>query len=479
MIEDVWGWRRAEDGTRLYRQVFEAVARKNGKSTFAAGVGNMLTIADGEPAAEVYSIAGNERQASLVFDEARRMIDQSPDLYRVTETLKKVIYCPQLRATFRPLPSKASTQHGLNPHGVIGDEVHEWANRDQYDVMTTAVGARRQPLELYITTAGSNPQTLCGDLWRYSERVRDGLHKDRGWLPVIFAADKDDDPGDPRTWAKANPNLGISIKADYLRERYQKALAEPAAMAAFKRLHLNIWVEDHAKWMPVAVWNDPANSAPFDEDELVGRKCWMGLDLAWKHDISALILVFPPAGADEAWRVVCRFFLPEQGIGARAKRDRVPYDVWAERGLLTLTPGDVTDFNVIEAEAARLWEKFKPEELGFDRFMAGATINNLMERGVKCVGVGQGFVSTALPMAELDRACHARQFRHGGHPILAWMAGNVVVQTDPAGNMKPDKKRSIHRIDGIPATLNAMALALAARAAPPSPYERRGLIILR
>lgn len=478
-FEDLYGWRRAEDGSRLYRECFDAEARKNGKTTRAAAVGNILAFGDAEPSAQVYSIAGNKAQASIVFSEAKSMAAQSPELSRDLEIYKHVIFCPRTRSSFQPLASKASTQHGLNPHGVIGDEVHEWVGREQYDVMHTAVGARRQPFEYLITTAGSDLTSLCWEQWDYALKVRDGIHPDRAFLPIIYAASPGDDPADPATWAKANPNLGRTIKLEYLRERYARALLTPGAMSAFRRLHLNIWTEAADKWMPLAVWNDPANSAPFDENELIGRACYAGLDLAWKHDISALVLVFPPIEGDPRWYVVCRFFLPGRGITERAKRDRVPYDVWAAQKLLTLTPGDVTDFDALESEVHAIWDKFRPRTLGFDRFMAGPTINRLTEAGVDCVGVGQGFVSTALPMAELDRAVHARQFRHGGNPVLAWMASNVVVQTDPAGNMKPDKKRSIQRIDGIPATLNAMALAMSAKAETASPYERRGLIILR
>lgn len=479
LIEDIWGWRRYEDGTRLYRAAFEAVGRKNAKTTVAAGIGLELAVADGEPGAEVYAAAASKEQAELCWREAWRMVGQSAELSRKCEPLAGSIYCPELMSFFKPLAAKAGTKHGLNPHGVIEDELHEWPDRELHDTLETAMGARRQPFRFSITTAGADMTSLCRQEWDYALKVRDGLHVDRSFLPVIFAADEKDDPADPATWRKANPNLGVTIKEAYLREKYEKALAQPGALNAFKRLHLNIWTEAHDKWMPPRVWNQASNAEAFDENDLIGRPCWAGLDLAWKHDVSALPVVFPPVAADPCWRVVCRFFLPEIGITERAKRDRVPYDQWAREGLLTLTPGDVTDFDVIEAEARALHAKFKFTALGFDRFMAGATINHLTESGIECVGVGQGFVSTALPMAELDRAAHAGQFRHGGNPILAWMACNVVAQTDPAGNMKPDKKRSIQRIDGIPATLNAMALALAAKADQRSPYENRGLIVLR
>ncbi len=479
LVEDIWGWRRESDGTRLYREVFEAIPRKNGKSTIASAIGLALTVGDGEPGAEVYSIAGSKAQASMVFAEARRMVHQSAELSRDCDNLVSMIYCAKLDSRFQPLGSKPSTQHGYNVHGRIGDGLHAWTSREQYDVMTTAEGTRRQPLGFDITTAGDNPQSLCGELWDHALKVRDGIHLDPSFLPVIFAADKDDDPSDPATWAKANPNLGVSIKLDYLERKFRKAESQPSFMSAFKRLHLNIWVESHDKWMPIAVWNDPANAASFNEADLIGRPCWMGLDLAWKHDITALMVVFPPIEADPRWYIVSRFFLPEQNIIQRSKRDRVPYDVWAEKGLLTLTPGDITDFDIVEEHIRALWDKFKPRAMGFDRVFAGPTVNSLTNDGYDCVAVGQGFMSTALPMAELDRAVNGRILRHGGNPILAWMASNLVVETDKSGNLRPDKKRSIQRIDGIPATLNAMALALAAKAEPASPYERRGLLILR
>lgn len=478
-FEDFYGWRRYEDGLRLYRECFDAEGRKNGKTTRAAAVGLALTIADNEPRGQVYAVAGNEAQASIVHNEAKAMIGQSPELYKCTEILAKAIYCPSQASIFKPLPSKASTQHGLNPHGVIGDEVHEWTGRDQYDVMHTAVGARRQPFEYYITTAGDDLTSLCWTMWDYARKVRDGIHNDRAFLPIIFEADPKDDPGDPATWAKANPNLGVSIKLDYLREKYERALLIPTEMAAFKRLHLNLWVSSSAKWMPVEIWNKDENKAPFDEDSLVGRECYFGLDLAWKQDITALIILFPPAAGDPAWRVICRFFVPDHEIVQRAKRDNVPYDVWAQQKLLTLTDGNVTDFDAVENAIFELGKKFSPKALGFDRLFAGQVINNLTARGMNCVEVGQGFMSTAMPMAEVERAAESGRFRHGGHPILGWMATNVVADIDKSGNKRPNKLKSHQRIDGIPATLNAMALALAGNGAAPNPYADKGILILR
>lgn len=459
--------------------MFEAVPRKNGKSTNAAGIGCALTIAENEPGGEVYSIAGNEAQASLVHTEGKKMVRQSPELIREAEVLKKSILCHQTGTVWVPLPNNPENLHGLNPHAIIGDEVHAWKSREQYDVMSTAIGSRRQPLEFYITTAGTDLTSLCWEMWDYARKVRDGIHIDPSFLSVLFEAGEEDDPGDPATWAKCNPNLGVSLKLDYLQRAWIKAQTRPAALSAFKRLHLNVWTEAADRWMPISIWNDGANSKPFTEDDMIGRDCYLGLDLAWKNDITALVAVFPPCGADPCWRVICRFFLPSEGLAARAKRDHVPYDVWARDGYLTLTEGNVTDFGVVEEEARALFKKFKAKKLGFDRLFAGATVNNLTGDGFECVECGQGFMTTALPMAELDRSVHAHLFRHGGNPIYSWMASNVAVSKDPAGNMKPNKAKSTGRIDGIPATLNAMALALADRPQKPHPAKHRGLIILR
>lgn len=456
-IEDLWGWRR-EDGSRLYRRYLLAVGRKNGKTTMAAGIGLALQIADGEPGAEVYSIAGNAEQAQIVFNDASTMAQTSPTLSTAVEALKESLYCPQLRSVFRPLAGKGRTQHGLNPHGVIGDEVHTWRGREQYEAMRTATGARRQPLSVYITTAGDDVTSVCWELWDYALKVEAGVIDDGEFLSSIYAADSDDDWTDEGVWRKANPNLGVSIKTDYLRAYCAEAQRLPSEENSFRRLHLNQWTEQAERWLPMAAWNDPANARPFDEAELIGRRCALGLDLAWTGDMSALALVFPPAGPDPAWRWVMRYFLPEEGLKARAKSDFVPYDAWARSGHLQATAGNVMDFDAYEAAARDLIAKFNPEKVGFDRMFAGEVIQHLMSDGVECVGVGQGFVSMALPCRELERAVMSRRMRHGGHPILKWNASNVVVRRDESGNMRPDKTKSRNKIDGVTAGLTAMAL---------------------
>ena len=477
IAEDLWGWRRA-NGSRLYRQAFVAVPRKNGKTTYAGGVALALTLADGEPGAQVYSIAGNKDQARIVFDEACNMVAQSPALSDKCEALRKWIYCPELGSFFAPLAARASNQHGKNPHGVIGDEVHAWKDREQFDVMRTALGARRQPLEFYITTAGHNRETLAWQLWKKALDVRAGISRDPYFLPVIFAADPSDDWQDPAIWAKANPGLGAQVSLDYIRAQCAAAKEDASHENPFKQLHLNLWTEQAIRWLSMEAWNSPENEKPFAEDDLIGRPCFMGLDLAWTRDLNAIALVFPPHGPDPAWRVIIRFFVPEDGLRLRAQRDFVPYDQWVAQGFMLATPGNVADFRAVLEEADALARKFKPNAIAFDPYMAGTVINELSERGLQCVGVRQGYLSMALPCAELERAVMSRTFRHGANPVLTWNASNVVVTRDERGNMKPDHRKSNERIDGLQAVLTAMALACDKAAAPRSVYEREGRRLL-
>lgn len=460
-IEDLWGWRRESDGTRLYRRTFQALPRKNGKTTTCSAIALMLTAADGEKGAEVYSIAGNKEQAHIVFDEATKMVRQSHALSNAFEPLKSSLFCSELGAVFRPLASKGSTQHGLNPHGVIGDEVHTWKGREQYEAMTSAQGTRRQPLEVYITTAGDNQNTICWELWRYALQLMEGVFDDPEFLPLIYAAHPDDDWTSPATWAKANPNLGVSVRLDYLKSKCIEAQRNPALENTFKRLYLNLWTEQAERWITAESWRHADNAASFSEDELIGRPCVMGVDLAQTRDMSSNILLFPPAGADKSWRVVCRYYMPGDGIAERVKKEFTPFDVWAREGFLTLTEGNVMDYRVYEAELRQLHAKFSPSEVAFDRMFAGEIINNLMDDGVSVVAVGQGAISLATPCLEFERAVLAGRFRHGGHPILAWNAANVGVVRDENGHpLKPKRGGPNKPHDGISGILTAMARVL-------------------
>ncbi len=474
-VRQIFGWKRA-DGTRRYRIVYIEIARKNGKTTFCAAIAAFLTIRDGEPAAQVFSIAGNAEQARLVFDEATRMVLSNPELHKPTgdvEVFKTSLYVPETGSSFKPLTGKAATKHGLNPSGVIGDEVHVWTDREQYDVMQTAVGARKQPLQIYITTAGYDRNSICWELHDTAIKVRDGVLDLPSFLPVIFAADLEDDWTTPETWRKANPNMGISVSEEYLAEQCKAAQAVPAQENVFKRLHLNIWTDAASRWLRTEDWDagDRVKFTPAVLKKLEGATCYSGLDLARVSDLSALTHWFPPGNpvSDDCWVKLSRFWCPAEDITKRSKALRAPYDVWEREGFIESTPGNITDFAFIEQAILDDFAKYNIMGLGIDRTFAGELVNNLMAENVPLIQVGQGFLSMAAPTAELERIVVGHKVLHGGNPISRWCISNTVVRTDPAGNLKPDKERSLEKIDDVAASCNALAVYLAgeqSRSAP-------------
>ena len=478
LVRTIFGWKRA-DGTRRYRIVWVEVARKNGKTTLAAAIALYMTFADGEPAAQVYSIAGNGDQARIVFEEASRMVMMNPALHGdgAADVFKPSIFIMRTGSSFKPLSSSAKTKHGLNPHGVIGDEVHVWKDREQFDVMQTAVGARRQPLQIYITTAGYDRNSIAWELHDTAVKVRDGVLDLPWFLPVIFAADPEDDWTDPATWRKANPNMGISVSEKHLAEQCASAQATPAQENVFKRLHLNIWTDAASRWIKMEDWDRGATPEFTPEllDSLRGAPCWSGLDLARVSDLSVLTHWFPPGNPVSAdkWVKLSRFWCPADDITRRAKGFRAPYDVWAREGWIEPTPGNTTDFAFIQAAILEDFEKYQIMGLGIDRTFAGELVNNLMDEGVPLIQVGQGFLSMAAPTAELERLIVGHKVLHGGNPVARWCMSNAVVRSDPAGNIKPDKERSMEKIDDVAASCNALAIWLAGdqARAPDCPWD--------
>jgi phage terminase large subunit-like protein len=487
-IASLFGWKRA-DGSRLYRTAWWEIPRKNGKTEIAAGIGNLLLFGDAEQGAEVYSAAGDKDQAKIVFSRGQQMVAADPSLAKLAEVFKTSIYVPEIHGSWKPLSSNALTKHGLSPSGVIGDEVHAWQSADLYDVIHTGTAGRRQPLEVYITTAGIFGPSIAWELHDYATKVLEGVIDDPTWHIRIYAAEADDDWTDPATWRKANPNLGVSVKLDYIAAECEKAQESPARQNTFRRLHLNQWTEQLTRWLDIATWKQ--SGAPVNLDDLKGKRCWAGLDLAKVRDLSALVLVFPPEETpDGKWWIVPRFWLPEEDMERRYRKDRVPYPAWVAAGQIETTPGNTTDFEFIRAAIAGrpatetapavqgIAEIFDLQEVAYDRHFAGELVNGLIEDGITMVPFGQGFLSMAAPTQELERLALARALRHGDNPVLTWCASNVVVRADPAGNLKPDKEKSSEKIDGIVALIMAIGRAIHRIEDKPSIYERRGVITL-
>ena len=470
---NLFGWRRA-DGFRRFRTGYTEVARKNGKTTWAAGIGLYLMDADGEPGAEVYTAAVKRDQARIAHQEATRMVKSSPLLRKRIRVFKDNLHNEKTASKFEPLGRDADSTDGLNVQGAIVDEVHAHPNRDMWDVLETATGSRRQPLIVGITTAGFDRQSLCWELHEYSERVLEGSHGDDSWFGAIYAVEPEDDPFDESVWRKANPNLGISVKLDDMRRLASKAQEMPSALNAFLRLRLNRWTQSITRWMPIDAWE--RCGAHVDADGLRGRTCYGGLDLSSTTDISALVWVFPPEGTGDVFQVLCRFFIPEESMRERSRRDRVPYDSWVRQGLMTATPGNVIDYSYILAQIDEDAQRFDIAEIAFDRWGATRIVQDLEEGGLVVAGFGQGFASMSPPMKELEKLVLSGGIRHGGNPVLTWMAGNLVAREDPAGNIKPDKQKSTEKIDGMVSLIMGLDRAIRREGPGASVYEERGIL---
>lgn len=449
----LFGWLR-DDGTRRFRTAYQEVARKNGKTTIAAGVGLYLFDADEEPGAEIYTAATKRDQARIAHSEATRMVKASPFLRKRIRAYKDNLHIVGTASKFEPLGRDSDSMDGLNVHGAIVDEVHAHKNRDVWFLLDTATGSRRQPLMFGITTAGFDRQSLCYELHTYTEQVLKGVIEDDSFFGVIYTLDEGDDWEDERHWAKANPNLGVSKKWDDMRRKAARAKEMPSALNNFLRLELNIWTQSVTKWVPTDKWR--ACAGYVDADGLSGRICYGGLDLSSTTDISAFVLVFPPQSDDDAYQVLCRFWVPEEAMRLRSRRDKVPYEAWVRQGLITTTPGEVIEYDYVLQQIDEDAQRYDLAEIAFDRWGSTQISQTLENAGMTMVAFGQGFASMSAPMKELERMILAGELAHGGNPVLTWMADNLVARMDPAGNIKPDKERSTERVDGMVALIMAL-----------------------
>lgn len=473
IIRPLFGWKRA-DGTRKYRRAYIEIPRKNGKSTISAGIALALLMIDNEPGVEVYSAAADRQQAAIVFDAASTMVQESPALARFAEPYRREIRVPKLNGVYRVLSADAPTKHGLNAHGVIFDELHAQPNRELWDVLATSMGARRQPMLVMITTAGYDRESICWEMHDYARQVLAGAVDDPSFFSYIAAADDDDDWTDPAVWAKANPGLGETVKLDYLESECERAKNVPAYQNTFRRLHLNQWTSQESRWLDMMAWDKCSVDLP----ELANRPCFGGLDLASTTDIAAFVLCFPPLGDDDLYWLLPFFWVPEENMVERARRDRVPYDAWVRDGLVNATPGNVIDYSYIRATVNQLGQAYQIREIAFDRWGAELLRQQLEEDGFEMIQFGQGYASMSAPTKEMLRMVLAQGISHGGNPVLRWMADNVVVKQDPAGNVKPDKSKSREKIDGIVAAVMALDRATRNEADGPSVYEERGIRVL-
>ena len=444
-------------GKRQFRTAFVEIGKKNGKSELAAAVALYLLYADGEPSAEVYGAAADRQQASIVFDVANQMVQMTPALMKRSKIMgatKRIVNYANA-GFYQVLSAEVGTKHGLNVSGLVLDEVHAQPNRKLYDVLTKGSGdAREQPLYFLITTAGTDRESICYELHMKALDILEGRKIDHTFYPVIYGLKDDEDWHDEKNWYKANPSLGQTIQIERVRDMYRDALDNPAEENVFKQLRLNMWVSSLTRFIPEHIYN--LGNIPIDMDALTGRECYGGLDLSSTGDITAFVLMFPPRTEDEKYILLPFFWIPEETIPLRVRRASVPYDVWYQQGYLMATEGNVVHYGFIEKFIEGLGEKYHILEIAFDRWGAVQMTQNLEGMGFTVVPFGQGFKDMSPPTKEFYKLLMEGRIIHGGHPVMRWMAGNVVVDTDPAGNIKPTKAKSPEKIDGIVAAIMAL-----------------------
>lgn len=498
IIGSVFGWQRRDPDTgewlRRFRIAYIEIARKNGKSTMAAGVANYLAFFDGEQGAEVYCAATKRDQAKIVFLEARRQMvklrQKSERVRGRVSVLTNSLFSEPLNSKLEPLSADQDSMDGLNAHGDIVDELHAHKSRAIWDLLEESMAARRQPMHFAITTAGADRSdgSICWEQRNYAVQVLEGVISDDTYFAYIAAIDDDDDrrlreyfaerddeaaammlnsifrDGIP---AKANPNLGISVRIDYLRTKLERARATPGAVNSTRQKHFDVWTTGESRWFDVERWRPLGRRVP---PGILEWRCFGGLDLAGTTDLNCFGRLFVNAEPSDSqplryyWTPL--FFMPRDNVARRVREDRVPYDVWARDGWITLTDGNRRDdAAILEAIRRERRTITRLEQLGADPWQMNYIASTLQqEAGTRenpfVVEIPQGFANLAAASEELEAVIEAGLLAHDGNPVMTWMMSNVVADDDGAGHRKPSKKKSQERIDGVSALVNALARAI-------------------
>lgn len=479
LIRDIFGVVKP-DGNRQFRTAFVEIPKKNGKSELAAAVALYLLYADNEPSAEVYGAAADRQQASIVFDVANQMVQMTPALMKRSKIMgatKRIVNYSNA-GFYQVLSAEVGTKHGLNVSGLVFDELHAQPTPHLYNVLTKGSGdAREQPLFFLITTAGTDRNSICYAIHTKAKDILENRRVDASFYPVIYGIEDDDDWSEEENWKKANPSLGYTIPLDRVRDAYREASQNPAEENVFRQLRLCQWVTSTVRWIPEHIYEQ--GNRPIDLESLKGRDCYGGLDLSSSGDITAFVLMFPPRTETEPYYMLPFFWVPEDTIPLRVKRASVPYDVWVRQGDLMSTEGNVIHYGFIEKVIEQLGELYHIREIAFDRWGAVQMVQNLEGAGFTVVPIGQGYRDMSPPTKAFYELLMKGEIIHGGNPVMRWMAGNVVVETDPAGNIKPTKAKSAEKIDGIVAAIMALDRCIRNAGQQGSVYDdpERGLLV--
>lgn len=450
ILTTVFGW-VDDEGRRRFKTAYIEVPRKNAKSTLSSVVALYCLAADGEEGAEVYSAATTRDQARIVWQDAKQMAMKSKGLRSKfgVDTSAHSIFVAEKASVFKALSrDQGGNLDGLNVHCAIIDELHAHKTRDVFDVIETATGAREQPLLWLITTAGFNRAGICYEQRAYALKLLAGL-KDEEYFGIVYGTDEGDDWTQPETWAKANPNYGVSVKPEDIERKCRKAMEMAAAQNNFLTKHLNLWVNADTAWMDMRAW-DRCGDESLSIEDFEGAECFGGMDLASKLDISSRVLVFERDGIVHAFD---RHYLPEDVV---ENNNNSQYQGWEIDGYLTATPGNVTDYDVIEDDIQADAKRFTVAEFGYDPFQATQISSHLVTAGLPMVQVGQTVKNLSEPMKTLEALVISGKFKHDGNPVLTWMISNVVAHVDAKDNIYPRKEFPENKIDGVVALLIAI-----------------------
>ena len=462
IIGSIFGWRRA-DGYRRFRTAYIEQGKGNGKSPMVAGIGLMMLVADQEPRAEVYAFATKKDQAQILFRDAVAMVEQSPEL---ASALKMSggkghewnIADLQTASFFRPVSSE-DAQSGPRPHCAIGDEIHEHKSGLMVEMMRAGFKFRRQPLLLMITNSGTDRNSVCWEKHTYGCEVAAGTREDDEFFSYICALDEGDDPlKDETCWIKANPLLDISVTREFLRGQVREALGMPSKESSVRRLHFCQWVESENPVLSGPLWLGAGEA--YDDDLLVDRECYGGLDLSSTTDLTAFVLLFAPTETDPKWRQRSWFWLPADNLTDKAAKDKVPYEVWRAAGFLETTKGAAVNKMWVLAHLVRCASRYDVRSIGFDRWRIEDFKALMADEGVDLPlePFGQGFQSMSPALEEYERMLISGELRHDMNPVMTWNVASAIADTDPAGNRKLTKARSTGRIDGFVAALMAAGM---------------------
>lgn len=476
IVRDIFGWKRS-NGTRRYRTAYIEVPRKNGKSTLAAGLALYLLLCDDEQRPQVYSAAGDRGQARIVFDAARAMCRANERIMGEVRLLHNRIMAPKAGGWYEALSAEAYTKHGLSASGIIFDELHVQPNRDLWDVLTTSVGARRQPLTIAITTAGHDRSSICWEMHQRAKAAIANPENDPHFYGVIFGAEQSEDWKSEEVWKRANPNYGVSLTPDYMREKCNEAIANPSAENTFRNLHLNQWTEQAIRWLPLDAWDKCQHEATLSE--FSGERCWAALDLASTRDINALTLLFK---RDDKFHIFNRYWMPQDPRDIRGKQDRTQAKNWAQQGLIKATEGDVADYGVIVNDLCDLAQSFDLQILGYDPWGPARSVAQMLSSSgfpaEKLREFRQTVGAFAVPSKEFERRIANQTIHHDGDPVLRWMVGNVAAERDRNDNIRPSKSKSADKIDGVVTGIMALGLAMLDEGEQHSVYETQGSLTL-